>query len=308
MVISASNQACSHRRCLLVIGLVVWLIGSTTECALATGSTQSRYDGDKPVSPLFDQGRRQISVSPLTNDVEADTPQMMPFPTSTELTIVQDSEPAAKEGASSTGPVVVGRVMYRGSVPAPMQMEVTRDSDICGQVVTVTPLAIDPTTHGIRDAIVHVGPRMETVDDGPAQGSTVQNKHCVFYPHVAALQSGAAAEITNDDPVMHNTNITLDSRTVLNVALVAGGNPIRKPLKREGLHLVTCNVHRFMRAYRYVFNHPFFDQTNETGQFRIMRLSPGQHTVSVWHETLGVLHKEIQVPARGTVTVDFEFK
>jgi plastocyanin len=189
-----------------------------------------------------------------------------------------------------------------------MQMEVARDSNICGQVVTVATLAIDPTTHGVRDTIVHVSSRIEPVDDGPAHGSTVQNTHCVFSPRVAAVRSGTPAIITNDDPVMHNTNITLDSRTVLNVALVAGGNPIQKVLKREGLHLVTCNVHKFMWAYRYAFNHPFFDQTNETGQFRIMGLSPGQHTVSVWHETLGILNKEIQVPVRGTVTVEFEFK
>ena len=50
-----------------------------------------------------------------------------------------------------------------------------------------------------------------------------------------------------------------------------------------------------MQAYRYVFSDPFFDQTNETGQFRIQGLSSGLQAVSVWHETLGVLQKEIQV-------------
>jgi hypothetical protein len=28
----------------------------------------------------------------------------------------------------------------------------------------------------------------------------------------------------------------------------------------------------------------------------------------VWHETLGVMVKEVQVPARGTVVVDLEYK
>jgi hypothetical protein len=102
--------------------------------------------------------------------------------------------------------------------------------------------------------------------------------------------------------------MALNNRTVLNVALVAGGTPIRKPLKKEGLHIIKCNVHKFMQAYRYVFSDPFFNQTNETGQFRITGLPPGLHAVSVWHETLGVLHKEVEVPARGTVTVDFEYK
>ena len=89
---------------------------------------------------------------------------------------------------------------------------------------------------------------------------------------------------------------------------MVGGVPVRKPLKKEGLHLVKCNVHKFMQAYQYVFSHPVFDQTNETGQLRIVGLPSGLHAVSVWHETLGVLHKEIQVPVRGTVTIDFEFK
>jgi len=224
------------------------------------------------------------------------------------LLIGSASESAATEEMSPEGPVVLGRVLYRGPVPQPVQVEVTRDSELCGQIMTVTTLAVDPITHGVRDAIVHAGGGTEPVSVSPNQGSLVQNRRCVFFPRVAALRTGTQAEITNEDPVMHNTNITLESRTVLNVALVAGGNPIRKPLKKEGLHLVTCNVHKFMQAYRYVFNHPFFDQTSETGQFRILRLSPGPHTISVWHETLGVLHKEIRVPAGGIVTVDFEFK
>ena len=72
--------------------------------------------------------------------------------------------------------------------------------------------------------------------------------------------------------------------------------------------MVKCNVHKFMHAYRVVFDDPYFDQTREAGQFSITGVSPGSHTISVWHETLGVLQKEVQVPARGTVVVDLEYK
>jgi hypothetical protein len=215
---------------------------------------------------------------------------------------------ARNEAVSATGPVVVGRVMYRGPVPVPIEVLVDRDNEVCGHVMTVTTLSVDAATRGVRDAIVHVGLGAAMADNGPAKVSVLRNEHCAFYPRVAAVLAGAETEIRNSDPLMHNTNILLNNRTVLNVALVPGGAPIRKPLKKEGLHLVKCNVHKFMQAYRYVFSDPFFDQTNETGQFRIQGLSPGSHTVSVWHETLGVLQKEIQVPVRGTVTIDFEFK
>jgi plastocyanin len=212
------------------------------------------------------------------------------------------------EAVSATSPVVVGRVSYRGSVPTPIEVQVDRDNEVCGQVATVATLSVDASTHGVRDVIVYIDSGQGVVDHGPVQVSILQNKRCVFYPRVAPLRVGAEVEIRNDDPVMHNTHVSLYNGTVLNVALVPGGAPIKKPLKKEGLHLIKCNVHKFMQAYRYIFRDPYFDQTNETGQFRIQGLSPGLHTVSAWHETLGVLQKEIQVPVRGTVSVDFEFK
>ena len=219
------------------------------------------------------------------------------------------TDPAARnEAVSAAGPVVVGQVSYRGPVPAPSDVPVDRDSEVCGHVVTVATLSVDAATHGVRDVIVHVDSGQGVADHGPVQVSIVQNKRCVFYPRVAPLRVGAEAEIRNDDPVMHNTNMSLHHGTVLNVALVPGGGPVKKQLKRQGLHVVKCNVHKFMQAYRYVFSDPFFDQTNDVGQFRIQGLPPGLHTVSVWHETLGELHKEIQVPPRGVLNVDLEFK
>lgn len=223
--------------------------------------------------------------------------------------VTHAADPAARnEMVSSTGPVLVGRVSYRGPVPAPIEVPIDRDSEVCGHVVTVPTLSVDTATHGVREAIVYVDSEQGMKANGSGQVSVMQNTRCVFTPRVAALRVGAETEIRNDDPVMHNTNISLQNSTVVNVALVPGGNPVKKPLKKQGLHVVRCNVHKFMQAYRYVFNDSLFDQTNDMGQFRIQGLSPGRHTVSVWHETLGELHKEIHVPSNGTLTVDFEFK
>lgn len=218
-----------------------------------------------------------------------------------------DSTPR-NEMVSSSSSLVIGRVMYRGAVPAPVEMPVDRDNEVCGQVMTLSPLSVDAATHGVRDAIVHVSTARETIATSSVQVSVVQNKQCKFYPRVASVRVGAQTELKNDDPVMHNTNVALNNGTVVNVALVPGGAPVKKPLKKEGLHVVKCNVHKFMQAYRYVFSDSFFDQTGETGQFRIQGLSPGAHTISVWHEILGELHKEIQVPSSGVLTVDLEFK
>jgi plastocyanin len=213
-------------------------------------------------------------------------------------------------GGEGTGPVIVGRILYRGPVPAPILMQVNRDSDVCGATMSMASLSVDAATYGLRNAVVHL--EMGVGEGSPRIAATttvvVRNTQCRFHPHVAVAQVGAEVQIFNDDPVMHNTNIIVENNTALNVAMVAGGNPIKKRLKKSGLHLVKCNVHKFMQAYRVVFDDPYFDQTTETGQFSITGVAPGSHRITVWHETLGVMVKEVQVPARGTVVVDLEYK
>ena len=221
-----------------------------------------------------------------------------------------DAPPTRSAFSESTGPVIVGRVLYRGPVPAPIQIQVNRDQDVCGTTQSMAALSVDRATHGLQNAVVHVEPgagevSARIISETPV---IVRNKECRFHPHVAVAQMGAEVQIFNDDPVMHNTNIIVDNSTALNVAMVAGGSSIKKRLKKPGLHLVKCNVHKFMQAYRMVFDDPYFDQTTETGQFSIAGVSPGLHRISVWHETLGVLEKDVQVPARGTVIVDLEYK
>jgi plastocyanin len=320
----------------MLVGItLVWCLGSIAPIAYAVDSSRPIYDWEqpsyepgyrkpsspagKPANPVPStpsQERWKKPVPHPQNDLRIDKSQAVeslkpsgPINVpSTGPIIVPPKGAVTSEAASQAGPVIVGRVMYRGPVPAPIQVEVDRDIEICGQVKTMTTLSVDPATHGVRDAIVHVWLGQEMVENIPVNVAVLQNDHCAFYPRITAVLAGSETEIRNNDPVMHNTNMALNNRTVLNVALVAGGAPIRKPLKKGGLHLIKCNVHKFMQAYRYVFADPFFDQTNEAGQFRITGLPPGLHAISVWHETLGVLHSEVQVPARGMVTVDFEYK
>ncbi len=292
-----------------MIGLACW---SPLLAAPQPGAEQDGTGGKVPVSQQLHglapgppaKFRRPREVVPSVAEPQAEFPG---------LAVSQpgsDAPPTRSAFSESTGPVIVGRVLYRGPVPAPIQIEVNRDPDVCGRTMSMVTLSVDGATHGLRNAIVHVD-----IDEAavPAAGSAetlvvVRNKQCRFHPHVAAGQVGNGMETINDDPLMHNTNITVNSGTVLNVAMVAGGPTIKKSVKRPGLYLLKCNVHKFMQAYRMVFNDPYFDQTTEAGQYAITSASPGLHRITVWHETLGLLEKEVLVPARGTVIVDLEYK
>ena len=192
----------------------------------------------------------------------------------------------------------------------PTQIEVDRDQDVCGETMSMAVLSVDASTYGLQNAVVHVvaGAGQVSAAGFVSAPVIVRNRQCRFHPHVAAAQVGSETGTFNDDPLMHSTNITVANSTVFNVAMVAGGLPIKRRLMKAGLQMMKCNVHKFMQAYRMVFDDPYFDQTTETGQFSIAGVSPGLHRITVWHETLGLMEKELQVPAQGTVVVDLEYK
>jgi plastocyanin len=272
----------------------------------------------KPVVPKYrppTQSRSFTNPAPTSVPPPPDNAQRRAAGTAQTEKVIAPSQRVAPavDPTKAGSPTIVGRVLFRGVIPPPIHFDIDRDIEVCGKVVNLQPITIDPTTGGLHNAIVHVDVGMtpiaeEVSSQGQEEVLPIRNKNCTFLPRLGAERTGSEAEIINDDPMMHNTNMTFGNRTVINVALVAGGNPIRKSFKKAGLHMVKCNVHKFMYGYRYVFDDPFYAATSETGQFRISNLPPGLHRVTVWHETLGIAEKEVQVPSQGTVNLDLEFK
>jgi hypothetical protein len=59
-------------------------------------------------------------------------------------------------------------------------------------------------------------------------------------------------------------------------------------LKAERLPIpVQDNVHRWMKAYIGVFNHPYFAVTNAHGEFEIHSAPAGKVRLVIWQETCG---------------------
>jgi plastocyanin len=293
----------------LTIGLAGWSpllaapqSGATSDETSLTAPISQRLHGTTQGPPAKFR-RTQEAVSPAAELEPLSPAPGVPQPGSVVPPTVQAlSEPAV--------PMIVGRVLYRGPIPASTQVAVDRDQDVCGTTISMVPLSVDIATHGLRNAVVHVELGEGDVPAGrpAAPPVVVRNRQCRFHPHVSVAQVGNEMGTVNDDPLMHNTHITVANSTVLNVAMVAGGRPIKKQLKKAGLQMIKCDVHKFMQAYRMVFDDPYFDQTTEDGRFTIIGVSSGRHTITVWHETLGVMQKDVQVPVQGTVVVDLEYQ
>lgn len=212
--------------------------------------------------------------------------------------------------ADQGGAILVGRITFNGEIPPPRVIKVTRDWKFCGDTITVQPFTIHKSSHGVPNAIVSVeGVQGQQINkNNPPTVMRITNRNCAFIPRVGATTIGSVLEVRSEDPVLHNTHIRLGRRTFLNVAMVPGGPVIRKSVKKPGELSVKCDAHKFMSAIILVFDHPFFKVTNEMGEFNIAGVPAGSHTITVWHETLGLMKKEkVIVPKTGKVVVNFEY-
>lgn len=204
---------------------------------------------------------------------------------------------------------VTGRVSFQGSIPSPVSYDVVKDVEFCGKTVTVQPLVVDAKTKGVQGVVVVINgealPQVEMVDALPIY--RISNKDCSFSPRIGTAQKKSSVEISNKDPILHNTHLKLGKRTRVNVAQIPGGRIIRKRLKREGLYRFQCDKHQFMEAYMMVVPHPYFAVTGPEGMFHIEGVPAGNYQVTLWHESLGKIQKDLQVSSTKTARLDVQY-
>ena len=200
--------------------------------------------------------------------------------------------------------ILQGTVHYVGPDRSPKIMKVIKDQGHCGAEVSVQTIQKHDPKGTLSDVVVSVEGMKKDAELEETQ-RPVLNMRCAFSPRISTAQRGQDIEVRNQDPILHNTHIKHGRRTFLNVAQVPSGQPIIKRLKRHGLHTIRCDKHVFMEAYLHVFPHPYYALTSKNGTFRIADIPQGKHPIRVWHETLGILDKVVDIPKNGTVHVKF---
>ena len=72
--------------------------------------------------------------------------------------------------------------------------------------------------------------------------------------------------------------------------------------------VVLCNVHPWMRAWIFVFDHPYYAVTSRTGKFELKNLPPGTYTIEAWHETYRARDQTVTIGAKESKAISFSFK
>ncbi|HEX8521576.1 MAG TPA: hypothetical protein VF669_04910 [Tepidisphaeraceae bacterium] len=157
---------------------------------------------------------------------------------------------------------------------------------------------------GLANVIVSIKKEEGAELGGEAKKGEVvlDQKGCMYEPHVLALQVGQDVVVKNDDDFMHNVHSLASINPAFNFAQPNKdpGKKVDDPLKAAEYFRVKCDVHPWMAAYVGVFEHPFFAVSKADGTFSIdtKGLKDGDYTIELWHEKLAS-----DTPAEEKVTV-----
>jgi hypothetical protein len=143
----------------------------------------------------------------------------------------------------------------------------------------------------------------------PSSAVKLEQKGCMYEPHVLGVMANQNIEVVNGDPTNHNIHPLPKVNREWNESQPPGGESKMKTFAREEVMIpVKCNVHPWMRAYIGVVSNPFYAVTGDDGTFTIKGLPPGTYTIEAWHEKYGTQDVQITVAPKESKTNDFSFK
>jgi hypothetical protein len=206
---------------------------------------------------------------------------------------------------------VRGIVRFEGTVPKPKLINMSADPSCSKQHPSpaFAQEVITDSKGGLQNVVVFVAEGLgDRTFDAPTQPIVVEQKGCMYQPHVLAVRANQPLHVVNDDPTSHNIHPTPANNREWNKAEPPGSS-LDESFAREEIAIpVKCNVHPWMHGYVAVFKHPFFAVTGKDGSFDLSSLPPGTYTIKAWHEKLGTSTQTITIGANENREISFVFK
>jgi len=219
---------------------------------------------------------------------------------------------------AATAATIKGKVVLKGTPPKMPPIKFAADA-ACA--------ALHPTPHSEEAVTVNADGTLLNVFVYVKQGLgnrkfpapktplLLDQKGCLYTPHVAGVQLGQPVYIVNSDGTMHNIHgmPTATGNKDFNFSQVVAGFTntsawLKNIVATEVMVKVKCDVHPWMSAFVGVLDHPYFSVTGTNGTFSLTPLPPGTYVIEAWHEKYGTMNQTVTVTTNETKEITFEFE
>lgn len=223
------------------------------------------------------------------------------------------SEPTPTETVNpATAGSISGTVRLNGAPPKLRPINMSAEP-YC-EKVHPTPLMPQEVVVGQDGALANVviyvkgGALQNYRFETPTQPAELDQRGCMYQPHVVALMVKQPLEVKNDDQTTHNVHALPNENPEWNESQTIGQPPIQQHFDTAEMAIpIRCNVHPWMNAYVFVFPNPYFAVTASDGRFEIKNLPPGTYTVEAWQEKYGTEDQRVTIAPNQSQQVSFTF-
>lgn len=201
----------------------------------------------------------------------------------------------ADDKAAVGGGSLAGKVVWEGDIPEPRKLEVNKDNEKCEcnprtganeKFKFDEALVVDPASKGVANCVVW----LRGAPGGPTLGPVdIDQKGCVFIPHVALVTKGQKVKVLNPDGIAHNFHWWSKDNPADNKTMAKFKKSLEVPeggFQKPEFVRVTCDIHLWMGGWIAVMENGYAARTDEKGEFSIAGIPPGKYTVALWHEPL----------------------
>ncbi len=204
---------------------------------------------------------------------------------------------------------ITGKVTFSGTPPKARVLKLDADPVCAAQHTTpvTSEEALVNSDGGLQNVLVYVkaGLPAANVPATPTTPVKVDQKACIYTPHVVVAMVNQPIEFSNSDDTDHHIQAMAEVNKEWMVSQKKGMGPMTQTFPQEEIGmLVICHLHPWMRMFVNVLKNPYYAVTGKDGAFTIKDLPAGYYTLEAWHEKFGTQTMKVQAGGKA----DFTFK
>ena len=191
---------------------------------------------------------------------------------------------------------IKGSVKWKGAVPSPLTLPISKNPEVCDpesqKVRNLERLIVGPTA-GVANTVVY----LKNISQGkpleiPQQFRSLDQRTCRYQPHILLVPLNGELDMKSSDPLLHNVHMS--GGASYNLPFPIKDQVISRTMHQAGLISISCNAgHVWMNGEILVVPHPYYTVTDESGNFELTDVPPGDYEIEAWHEGWHIAREEV---------------